>query len=64
MVSNKLTTGSTQQAGRYQSDLDWTPKQPTTQRSEYSRLMDGFSPVWGISLHSSFGPVDGGAGAQ
>lgn len=65
MVSTKRTTSSTQQAGRSQSDLDWnSPKQPTTPRSEYAFLMVGFSPVWGIDLHSSFGPVDGGAVAQ
>jgi hypothetical protein len=61
MVSNKRTTTPTH---TQQSNLDWNvPQEPSTPASEYS-FMENFEHVWGIALHSSFGPVDGGAVAQ
>jgi hypothetical protein len=54
MVSTKRTTAPTH---TQQSNLDWNaPKDISTPRGEYAFMMDGFSPVWGIDLHSSFGP--------
>lgn len=57
MVSNKRTTVPIR---TQQSDLDWNgPQEPSTPRGEYGRLIDGYSPVWGIQPASNFGPIGG-----
>jgi hypothetical protein len=61
MVSSKLTTSSTQQAGRSQSNLDWNgPKEPSTPRGEYAFMMEDYAPVWGFQPNSNMGPFNGG----